>query len=179
MTFAAGQVLTAAQLNTHLRDNLLETEVAKATTSGGYFVSTGSHAIAERQLAQDFISTTDVTNSSFWADLSAIGPQVTVTTGSHAFIFMSCGMGTDTTSGQARAGYVIEGATTRTEPLDETTMVCDGITGASSNHCIFSQFDLIETLTPGENTFTMKYAASRVSPATAEFRYRTLAVLPL
>lgn len=45
-TWVVGEVLTAALLNTHLRDNLLETAPAKATTAGDVFYATAAGAIA-------------------------------------------------------------------------------------------------------------------------------------
>ena len=48
MTAVANAVFTAAQFNTHVRDNLLETAPAKATTTGGYFVATGTNTIVQR-----------------------------------------------------------------------------------------------------------------------------------
>lgn len=45
-TWVVGEVLTAALLNTHLRDNLLETAVAKATTAGDTVYATAANALA-------------------------------------------------------------------------------------------------------------------------------------
>ena len=44
-TWTVGQVVTAANLNTHLRDNLLETAPAKVTTDGDIVVATGANAL--------------------------------------------------------------------------------------------------------------------------------------
>ncbi len=44
ITFTSGSVLTAAQLNTYLRDNLNETAPAKFTAAGQLFVSTAANA---------------------------------------------------------------------------------------------------------------------------------------
>ena len=44
-TWVVGEVLTAALLNTHLRDNLLETAVAKVTTAGDVVYATGANAL--------------------------------------------------------------------------------------------------------------------------------------
>lgn len=176
MTFVANQVLTAAQLNTHLRDNMLESEVAKATTASGYFVGEALNSIVERIPKTHRIATSESTDSNDYTDLNTGGPEVTVTTGSAAFVFMAGGLETNTTNGQARMNYQISGATSRS-PVDETALVVDGIT--ANNHNRIAQFDLVVTLTPGENTFTCKYAGSRVAPATATFRDRFIAVLPL
>lgn len=52
-TWVALAQLTAAQLNAHLRDNLLETEVAKVTTKGDIAVATGANALARVGVGSD------------------------------------------------------------------------------------------------------------------------------
>ena len=53
MTAVSGSVLTAAQFNTYVRDNLNETAPAKATAAGQIFVSTAANAIAARLVNAD------------------------------------------------------------------------------------------------------------------------------
>lgn len=43
-TWVADEIVTAALMNTHLRDNLLETAAAKVTTAGDIFQATGANA---------------------------------------------------------------------------------------------------------------------------------------
>jgi len=45
-TWVAAEILTAALLNTHLRDNLLETGPAKVTTQGDLLYATAANALA-------------------------------------------------------------------------------------------------------------------------------------
>lgn len=45
-TWVTGEVVTAALLNAHLRDNLLETPTAKVTTAGDIVYATGANAMA-------------------------------------------------------------------------------------------------------------------------------------
>lgn len=45
-TWVAAETVTAALLNTHLRDNLLETAVAKVTTQGDIVYATAANALA-------------------------------------------------------------------------------------------------------------------------------------
>lgn len=45
-TWVTGETVTAALLNTHVRDNLLETAPAKVTTAGDTVYATGANAIA-------------------------------------------------------------------------------------------------------------------------------------
>ena len=50
-TWTTGEIVTAAQMNTNVRDDLLETAPAKATAAGDFFYGTGPNAIARTPLA--------------------------------------------------------------------------------------------------------------------------------
>lgn len=54
ITFANGDPLTAAQLNIYVRDNLMETAVAKATTAGRIFSAIGVNRLGEQQWARAY-----------------------------------------------------------------------------------------------------------------------------
>ena len=45
-TWTTGEIVTAAHMNTHVRDNLLESAPAKATTAGDVFYATAANTIA-------------------------------------------------------------------------------------------------------------------------------------
>ncbi len=47
-TWVAGEVVTAALLNTHLKDNLLQTAPGLVTTSGDIVVASGANALARQ-----------------------------------------------------------------------------------------------------------------------------------
>lgn len=176
MTFTANQILTAAQMNTFLRDNMLESEMAKAKTNTGYIVASAKNSIVERVPGYATVETAESTQSTDYTDLATIGPTVEVDTGTQAFVCIAAALETDTTNGQARMNFDISGDTSRS-PSDETALVIDGIAANDRIRC--AQYDLVQNLTPGTNKFEMKYAASRVSPATAMFRSRYLIVFPL
>jgi hypothetical protein len=44
-TWVTGEIVTAAYLNSNVRDNMLETSPGKATAAGDIFVATGANAI--------------------------------------------------------------------------------------------------------------------------------------
>ena len=170
MTFAANSALTAAQLNTYLRDNLNETAPAKATTPGGYFVSTALNAIAERVGQRQTIFTSETTTSTAYTDLTTNGPTVTATTAGLALVIWTAQLSNSGT-GFSRCSIEVTGA---------------GSSAASDARCIaFSANanDVLQSamavfyddLTPGSNTFTMKY---KVSSGTGTFSNRRLIVLP-
>lgn len=185
MTFTANTVLTAAQLNTHLRDNLMETEAARAQVLGDFFAVDGYNRIGRRRMGWSTISVPESTTSTEYTDLNTVGPSVTVTTGTRAIVFMSCVMTNATANKRCRMSWGItsaanagdEGAEgTSRDPLDKTSLMSDGLSaGAESRK---SNFDMIESiLVPGSNTFTAKYRVSEASTGT--YNNRFLAVLPL
>lgn len=175
MTAIAGNAFTAAQFNTYVRDNLLETAPAKATTAGGIFVATGLNEIAQRIPTTGEILTTNTTSSTSYVDLSSVGPTVAVTTGTKALVIISAQMENTTANGLALASVAVSGATTvaATDDFSVAWEQTSDNTGQASTHSVSKLF----TLTPGTNTFTMKYRA--LTAGTASFTRRRLIVIPL
>lgn len=172
MTFTANTPLTAAQLNTHLRDNLLETMTGKAFTAGQFFVSGGVHQIVPRDAVRARVDVNESTDShDDWADLATPGPAVTVQTGTKAMVFCYAKVGNTTAETNSACSWEISGATTRA-PLWQTAVEVSGISTRSMR---WSSSDVITNLVPGENTFTMKY---RCGSGTASFDDRFIGVLP-
>jgi hypothetical protein len=174
MTFTTGAVLTAAQMNTFVRDNLLETAPAKATTASGYFVSTGVNAIAERIPMASTVATAQSRNVATYADLATVGPSVTVVTGTKAVVSISAAMWNETTDSAAAASFAVSGATT-ISAIDDRKIWLDGIAGSNKFH--IGATYMVESLNPGTNTFTMKYRSGGTTIAWFEMRH--LVVLPL
>ena len=176
MTAVAGSVFTAAQFNTFIRDNQLETAPAKATTAGRHFAVSGTNEIAERASVSDFIGTSESTTSAAYTDLATVGPTVSVTTGTQAWVYTSSfanngtagtsnsfaheisGASSSVANDNHRGLYVREGSTT-------------GVTGGR-----MTTVNLRTGLVSGVNVFTMKY---KTSGGTADFSSRTIAVFPL
>lgn len=174
LTWTANSILTAALLNTHLRDNLKELEPHLATVVGGYFVSQGANSIVQRVPAKSFISTLETTASAAFVDLATVGPAVTVTTGTTAIVFLRSQMSHSVINDNALASYAVSGATT-IAAADGRGLIHDGHPAAE-----FLRYGIVDWqsgLTPGSNTFTMKYRTS--DGATASFSRRFIAVLPL
>lgn len=108
LTAVANASLTAAQWNASVRDNLLETAPAKATTATGYFVATGTNAIAQRVPLSSAIATDQSTTSTGgYANLTTSGPAVTVTTGVAALVCFGAWMTNDTGGARALMSYEI------------------------------------------------------------------------
>lgn len=78
VTYVSGQPLTAAQLNTALRDNMNETAPAKALRASGYFAANGANSIAERIIRRSFVRDSISVTSSTYVSASS-GPEIEVT----------------------------------------------------------------------------------------------------
>lgn len=173
MTFSSGAVLTAAQLNTHLRDNLLETAPAKATTAGRIFVATGANAIAERAILNDTVATTQTSTSTSYTDLATTGPDVTLTTGVRAIVSVISGMSNNTSGQNVYMSYAVSGATTTAATDDRSAF----LTAAAANQGLRATGTYMETaLTGGSNTFTCKY---RVTGNTGSWGNRQIIAIGL
>lgn len=181
MTAALNSTFTAAQFNTHVRDNLLETEPAKASTPDAYFVSTGANAIAQRTPGSNVINTMQTTTSTSYTNLASVGPVVTVTTGTAALVLWSAGMANTSANSQMVVSVAVSGATTVAEN-DNWAIITDGMAAWSNPNEPADQHNrrgaakLFTGLNAGSNTFTMKY---KVGSGTGRFRYRELIVYPL
>ncbi|MEV2277700.1 hypothetical protein AB0I72_19140 [Nocardiopsis sp. NPDC049922] len=174
LTAVAGAGLSAAQWNASVRDNLNESAPALATTAGGYFVATGTNAIAQRLPAVDIVDTsTESTASTSYTDLTTFGPSVTVECGPMALVGLSCWIDNDGTTSASYASWEISGDHTQAVS-DDWSLQRDGVTAV--NGIRIGVTHLHTGLTAGTLTFTAKYKAGS---GTASFLRRELWVLPL
>lgn len=175
MTAIAGGIVSAADFNLNVRDNLNLTEAALAQNLSGFFVTTGANAIAERIFTTATVDTQETTASTSYTNLATVGPTVTVTSGTKAIVIQGGRIGPVTTGATAsvKMSWAISGATTRAAADDWTA----GGVGMSVNGVLYtSRWYLATGLTAGSNTFQAKYA---VSSGTGTFQFRSLHVLPL
>ncbi|MEU4772973.1 hypothetical protein [Micromonospora sp. NPDC023644] len=173
LTAVSNTALTAAQWNASVRDNLLETAPAKATTAGRLIVTTGPNSVAERAVESDAIATTQTTGSTGYTDLATVGPSVTVTTGTKAILLWSALMSNSTANAKTYMDYQVTGATTRA-PQDASSLRFQSSTVGQEARCGQVMFE--EGLTPGSNTFTAKY---HTNGGTGSFGDRRLTVIAL
>lgn len=174
MTATAGAVFTAADFNTHIRDNLNETAVAKATTAGRIFVSAGLNSLAERAIVSDTDNSIESITSTSYGDAPVNpGPSVTVTTGSSALVFWSCRMGNGTAGQLSYCSISVDGATTVAAD-DNWALAVESpdINYVSRDGTMY----MFTGLTAGSNTFKMQY---RVTGGTGDARLRQMFVIPL
>jgi hypothetical protein len=177
MTAVANTAFTAAQFNTYVRDNLLETAPAIASAAGQMFVSDGANSIAARTPSFATVATSESTTSTTYADLTTVGPSVTVQTGTSAIVAISSWVGNATTNIGSAFTYAVSGATTLS-PSSNWGCVIDGVAGGNQSR--LGVVHMRNDLNPGTNTFVMKYLtqAGSSSPG-ASFNNRHLVVIPL
>lgn len=171
MTFTDGRPLTAAQMNTQVRDNMLETETAKASAAGGFFVAQAPHSIALRKPRKAFVDTAEDVTETDYTDLTTTGPKVTCQTGRTALCIVGARCD-NTASNSVFMSVEVQGAS-QLEAADARALVGPG---GGDSLTTMSTFWLYENdLTPGENTFLCKY---RTNAGTGNFGRRRLIVIP-
>jgi hypothetical protein len=154
VTFVAGDVLTAAQLNDSFG------AVLKEPTSAS-------------------VATSQSTSSSSYTDLATSGPAVTVTTGTTALVILYYNGGTN--SGDANCAsfmsFAVSGATT----ISAADARSVGLTSAGNSFVMGSGSGVfvVSGLTAGSNTFTAKYRSTAGGGATTPFAERQIMVIPL
>jgi hypothetical protein len=172
LTAVSSTALTAAQWNASVRDNILVTPAALATTAGGLFVATGANAIAQRVPTSATVATSQTTVSTTYTNLATTGPAVTVTTGTQAIVIVTVSVNNDTASATSRADFAVSGATTRA--ASDTTALIHA--SAIANAGVRATATTFLSLTAGSNTFTVQY---RTNGGTGSFNDRHLVVIPL
>lgn len=171
-TWVANTVLYAADLNTHMRDNMQELAPAKATTAGSIFVTEGINRIVERTPDFAEIHTAEMTGSTSWTNLFTTGPSLTIRTGGSALFFISASVKNTASNATSLMSVEVSGSSD-INPSDDWAFRVDGIT--ENNETRYSSFHYERNLTPGMNTFTMKYKAGS---GMATFAHREMVVFP-
>lgn len=201
MTFSAGAVLTAAQLNTHLRDNMNETAAATASSAGDLvyadaansmgsrlahpgqsrmLVSDASNGLAWRQPAEDVNfsggSASGASSATSYTEAWLAGedlPSVTVTTGTRAIVVVSVYHARNDTAGSTISiSSSVSGATT-TAATDNAGALFES--GNANDNGSLERAKLF-VLTAGSNTFQME---AKVSGGTGTIIRPNILVIPL
>lgn len=171
MTAVANTSLTAAQWNASVRDNLLETAVAKATANSWptIYTGTGANALAERTIQDKIIDTQETTTSTTFADLTTVGPQLVVTTGAFVLIFHNAQLSSSLAGGICLSSIDIDAG----GASDARAII--GTSGTTNDPFRASAANLFG-VGAGSHTFTMKY---RVVTGTGTFKFRRMQVMAL
>ncbi len=174
LTAASNATLTAAQWNATVRDNLLETAPAKASAAGRFFATSGTNSIAERVPTTASIGsagTTTTTGSYVNLSGTGVGPAVTVSSGPLVLVSVGAIIQNDPTGSRIFASFEVSGAST-IAAADDFAITNDS--AASGRLAAMSRVTL-QSVTPGSNTFTMKY---RVSGGTGQAAQRNIIAIP-
>lgn len=170
-TAVAGQPFAAAIANAQMRDNLNATAPALATTISSWFTGTGINTIAERIPAQNNASGSSTTTATAYGNLAdAVTTSVTVTTGTSAWCLLYCNFNNSVAGNNTWMSVAVSGATT-IAASDVRSLMMNQSGGARFG----APFYFNGLLTPGSNTFTLRY---RVSAGTGTFSVRRLGVIP-
>lgn len=173
-TFSSGAALTAAQLNI-LSANLNETAAAKASAAGQLFVSTGVNALAARTPKWAQVDTAETTTSiASFGDLATVGPAVTVTVSATAIVMWGARISNGTGGGGGEVSWGITGASSLPAPNGHTLRLLSSNAGEAQQ---VSKVNYQAAITPGSNTFTLKYTTP--TGGTGTFQFRDILVLPL
>jgi hypothetical protein len=171
MTAVANAALTAAQWNTHVRDNLNETSPAKATAASRWFPGIGANDIRERAILGDSIVTSESTTSTSYTNLTSWGPTVTMTTSTYALVWINAHLATNTAGAVAFASYEVTGASsTSASDVWSCRMQASGTNDDQRAGIAHYQ----NAITAGSNSFRMMY---RTNTGTASFASRHILVM--
>ena len=174
LTAVANASLTASQWNASVRDNLLMTTPALATTAGAIFAATGTGAVAQRIPATSGINGGETTSSTTYTSTlsggsGTAGPSLTATTGPKALIAFHCRQSSNTNGTNVWTSVAVSGASSIA--ASDTWAISLGTTDQ-----LYHGLTYVETgLTAGSNTFSMAY---RVSGGMGTFSNRRLNVVP-
>lgn len=189
ITFVPETILTAAQLNLHIRNNLNEMAPAKASERGNIFVTTGRNQIRQQTPVFDFYEGTfdansEKTSSGEYTDLKYVGPSATTFVTHGALISMSV----RSNNSSANAFNIVSFEVSKPaegdelneeivhEATDERSLVFEPALGGTDSQDLATGYTtLIGVPEPGTYTFRQKF---RVTAGTGMFYRRWLSVIP-
>jgi hypothetical protein len=116
-----------------------------------------------------YIETLESTTSTSYTDLATVGPEVTLVTGESALVAYSADLYNSTVGQYAIVSFAVTGVTTINPSNNYALMYQAPV----ANYHLQASFVIRANLTPGTNTFTVKYV---VTGGTGSFRRRRLTV---
>lgn len=175
MTAIDNAAFTAAQFNTHVRDNLLETAPAKITGHGQVPVTGGANSIVARTPVGDLETSLRTVLATSYQTGTAPA-SVTATTGSSAYVILGGGVRVSTDPGSGYLSFRVTGASTISG--DDSRAISLGNTGTAQVTHKSSKVFFLTGLTPGENTFTTVHRKTNMASDVIT-ESRRLSILPL
>lgn len=162
--------VTAAELNTHVRDQLLELGPAKATAAGQILMSAGTHEVAMRGIVSDQADSVVTTTSTSPTTLGGGTPSVSVTHGGAFLIYFASRMRKLSGTGVMNCGPAVVGE------AGYGAVIGRAVRRQSDKIARFAGHVLHFGLEPGTHTVRLEYWTSN---GEAEYAHRTIAVWPL
>jgi hypothetical protein len=175
ITWTPNQTLTAALLNTQLRDNMLQTMPGLASGPNEYLMCTASGTVATREIACANVTTLETRTSTTFGDLTTAGPSVTLTTGDSAIVIISAQHSINVDYAEIISSHAVSGATTIA--ASDNYSITTNETLSNSVHACNVMLWGTGDLTPGTNTFTMKYRVGTAGNI-GSFSKREIIVIP-
>lgn len=174
ITAVTGNVFTAAQFNSSVRDNLNTTSPAVAATAGGIIVTTAANVVTQRTPQVAFVGDDEATATTTYVDLTTFGPAVTAVTGTKALITIGGGVSNSIAGLASRIAVTISGATSIAANDSDSYLV---ESGNISDHFQATWTYITSALNAGTNTFTAKYRTS-AGGGISNFDNRLVGVVP-
>ncbi len=115
----------------------------------------------------------ETTTSTVYANLATVGPSVTVKTGTKALVIIAAYVNNNTAAGSCNVGVAVSGASV-IAPIDEASLYL-GVPVINAS-MVASHSRIMPGLTPGLNTFTLKY---KQNGGTATFAHRRISVVDM
>jgi hypothetical protein len=184
MTAIPEQVFSAAQWNTYVRDNLLETDRADSVGVPSYFVSRITNQsglndiVSVRTAANAQVAASESTGATSYTDLATPGPSVTVVTGTVAIVCVAARIVHNSPTGDT--GFASFEVTSDPNGVARDLWSCAHSlnNGPSQSVGRYGHVQILSGLTPGSNTFKMKYRTLTGS-LISTFESRIIVVIPL
>jgi len=170
-TWVTSEVVTASHMNTHVRDNLLETGPAIVTAGDKILVSDAANSLVEREVTANEVGAAETTTSGSYTNLTTSGPSVTVTTGTTALVVLTTRVSNSSAGQSCFMGFDISGASTVAASDGRALQAANGADYQLRVSAMYAQTGL----TAGSNVFKAEY---RVSAGTGSFASRYITVLP-
>jgi hypothetical protein len=174
MTAVTGNVFTAAQFNTNVRDNLNTTAPAIAATAGNLIVTTAANVVVERVPVVSFVGPTESTASTTYGDLTTFGPQTGATTGTRALIMLGANLSNNTGGLSSRMSVEVSVGTT-VAASDANSVLIES--GNNDDAFQWTWVFILTGLNSGFNFFVAKYRTS-AGGGVSTFDSRLLCVIP-
>jgi len=195
-TVTAGQLMTAAFWNTHVRDNELETAPAKVTTAGDTVYGTAANTLSRLGIgtARQVLKTNSGATAPEWAVGINVGsavdintrtstsdsyevltgaPAVTITTGDSAVVWWGAGL---EQSAQGHLAYMSVAVSSATTIAASDDYAANHESDPAATHSMTHRVHFFDgVLTPGSNVFTIW--SRRSASGTATFINAELVVI--